>query len=241
MDRLLPFQRDFVLPFVGVVSPYRLVCRGFVPDDYVKYIKFDPHCTEDSIVSVLNDRRTLRMIDFTGSLYLTTPFFRRLYFRLDSVTTFILDRCDRIRFRQCSCVSTRMRFDREGKTVIVSLRGCWYNFPEPLYSLTAMDTAELVMCAMNSGTSQTKRVLFDYFDGRVSLLELEYSLLIRNLVFFRNWRILSVTYVHDHAGVVMFVKGYGLLVFHLMISMGCWKVLELFTTDIVDVWFRTSL
>ena len=104
-----------------------------------------------------------------------------------------------------------------------------------------MDTAELLMCAMNSGTSQTKRILFNYFDGRVSLLELESSLLIKSIEFFKEWKILSVTYVNDRTGVVFSVKGYSILVFHMMIVHGCWKVLELFTTDIVDMWFRTSL
>ena len=110
-----------------------------------------------------------------------------------------------------------------------------------MYCLTATDTAEIVMCAMNSGTSESKRVLFEFFDRQVSLSQLDSSLLIKSLWCFKDWRILSVTYVQDHSGVVINVKGCSILVLRMKIFSGCWKVLEIFLTDISDIWFRTSV
>ena len=133
-----------------------------------------------------------------------------------------------------------MLFDRNGKKVLVSLRGCWYNFPEPVFSLSAIDTVEIVMCAMNSGTSHAMHVLFQYFNGRVPFDVLCFSSLVKDLAFYKKWRILSIQYVHDRSGVVLNVKDFSLLVFLLQIQSGCWKIVEMFTTDIVEMWLRTS-
>ena len=234
------FVRSHILVFVGIVSECRVVCKGFVPEGYIKMLIFHPHCTDETMLSILSSRRDLRVINFTGSLYLTTPVFRDIYNTAVSVDRFILDNCNRIRLRPCSCVNTRMVFDRNGRNVLVSLRGCWYNFQEPLFTLSAIDTVEMVMCAMNSGTSHAICVLFEYFNRRVPLNVLSSSSLVKDLSFFKKWKILSVQYVLDRAGVLLNVKDFGLLVFHLQIQSKCWKVVEMFTTDIAEMWIRTS-
>ena len=231
---------EWILVFVGIVSECKLVCKGFVPPGYIKCLIFHPHSTERTMLSILSNRKDLRVINFTGSLYLTTAFFRYIYHTAVTVDTFILDKCNRILLRKCSCVCTRMLFDRNGKKVLVSLRGCWYNFPEPVFSLSAIDTVEIVMCAMNSGTSHAMHVLFQYFNGRVPFDVLCFSSLVKDLAFYKKWRILSVQYVHDRSGVVLNVKDFSLLVFLLQIQSGCWKIVEMFTTDIVEMWLRTS-
>ena len=111
--------------------PFRLVCRDFIPEKYVKYIKFHPLCMEDKIVSILRLKNDLKMLDFTGSLYLTTDVFRQIYFHWESVSLFVLDKCNRIRLVPCSCVSTTMNFNRNGKSVIVLLRGVGILFQSP--------------------------------------------------------------------------------------------------------------
>ena len=234
------WQKELFFSFVGDVTLCRIVCTDFVPKDYVRFIRFNPNATENTISSILNLRSGLKLIDFTGSLYLTTPFFKDLYSTLDSVEVFILNKCDRILFLPYSCVSTRIRVDRNERPCILSLRGCWRIFPEPLPCLSATDTVEIVLCAMNNGTSAAMKVLSSYFRDRVSVQTLKSSCLVRYLNIFRAWRIFHTCYVGDKCAAVVNVQNYSIIVVVLKNTDGCWEVMQIFSTSINEILARTS-
>ena len=234
------WQKELIFRFVGNITQCKLVCKDFVPKNYVRFIRFNPYATENTISSILNLRSGLKEIDFTGSLYLTGSLLKHLYSTLDSVDVFILDKCDKISILPYSCVSTRINVGTNERPCVLSLRGCWKIFPEPLPCLSAIETVEMVLCAMNNGTSVAMKALSAYFKNEVSVQTLQSSYLVRNLNMYRVWKILSISYIDDKCAVVVDVQGYSILVVTMKNTDGCWEVMQIFATSINDILYRTS-
>ena len=112
------WQKELIFSFVGDVTLCRVVCTDFVPKDYVRFIRFNPNATEKTISLILNLRSGLKLIDFTGSLYLTTPFFKDLYLTLDSVEVFILNKVTGFSF--CRILVFRLELVSIGTKDLVS-------------------------------------------------------------------------------------------------------------------------
>jgi hypothetical protein len=150
-----------VLKYLGVVSPYRLVCRDFVPLDFVTRVTFFDIEKYGDIITFLSMRPSVRGVVFfmCSDLYQAQmDFFLEMFHCLDTIEfkgcPNVLRLPDPDRFQPLSDLEgTSIRILNNERTQVLSFPGSWHIIKRPDPLLSHVDVVELVLSSISTGSS----------------------------------------------------------------------------------------